>query len=711
MENFQGKPAINIRFTISHFIKSVAAASVLAAAAIPAADAQIAPAADAQIAPSADAQIAPSVDAKITNPKPDLNISFGSISQTPTVLGEPNKRGNVKVVVTNKGTAAYQGALNLNIYASPDGTLDKNPLDTPKVITTIATLGTTSNSPLQGTDELLGTLRLSSVKLTPNQSQTVTVDFTQSNFSSPSVVAPGSYYLFAEIDPSTPSQATNNNKVASQLINTGDPVIVWNATLLNAILESGISRANGTFNLGPGTAPPFGARNQAIVHAAIYDAANAIDQIGKPYAVTISRSDPRLAGGASAAAAVSEAAYTTLVSLFPDQKPTFDAQLSTSLAKISNGTAKNNGIAIGIDVANQILALRKNDGAAQATIPYTGGNNPGEWRPTFPDSSSAVLAGFGSVTPFSSSVPPRNPSNPRARLQQFGLNGPVVFRSGTFVDQENFVRQIGGFQNTSLTTITRNGDQTESALFWSLDRPNSFRPPGQWNEFAQQLALQKNNTLDQNALLFAQLNIAMADAGILTWDSKYTYNQLRPIQAIRQDDPLDQSATVRDPDWLPLLAYTNPVKFSNTPITPPFPDYNSGHAAFGGAAGQVLINFFGDNTPFSAPSQDFPGVARYFPTISAAIEDNAASRIYGGVHLPSSGVTRTSIRGTAPSTSAAPSTSEAAPLTPELQAAPLTSIGVSAEGVARGTESLDLTSDPEIEFGRKIGNSVTNSLF
>ena len=705
MANFQGKPAINIRFTISHFIKSVAAASVLAAAAIPAADAQITPSTDAQIAPSTDAQIAPSADARITNPKPDLNISFGSISQTPTVLGEQNKRGNVKVVVTNKGTAAYQGALNLNIYASPDGTLDKNPLDTPKVITTIATLGTTSNSPLQGTDELLGTLRLSSVKLTPNQSQTVTVDFTQSNFSSPSVVAPGSYYLFAEIDPSTPSQATNNNKVASQLINTGDPVIVWNATLLNAILESGISRANGTFNLGPGTAPPLGARNQAIVHAAIYDAANAIDQIGKPYAVTISRSDPRLAGGASAAAAVSEAAYTTLVSLFPAQKPTFDAQLSTSLAKISNGTAKNNGIAIGIDVANQILALRKNDGAAQATIPYTGGNNPGEWRPTSPDSSPAVLVGFGSVTPFSSSVPPRNPSNPRARLQQFGLNGPVVFRSGTFVDQQNFVRQIGGFQNTSLTTITRNGDQTESALFWSLDRPDTFRPPGQWNEFAQQLALQKNNTLDQNALLFAQLNIAMADAGILTWDSKYTYRQLRPIQAIRQPNlTLDGSNTVRDQNWLPLLVYFRPDQFPNSPVTPAFPDYNSGHAAFGGAAGQVLINFFGNNTPFSAPSQDFPGVARSFPTISAAIEDNAASRIYGGVHLPSSGVTRTSIRGTAPSTSAAPSTSE-------LEAAPLTSIGVSAEGVARGTESLDVTSDPEIEFGRKIGNSVTNSLF
>ena len=121
--------------------------------------------------------------------------------------------------------------------------------------------------------------------------------------------------------------------------------------------------------------------------------------------------------------------------------------------------------------------MRSNDGADQAQIPYTGGNNPGEYRittPGFPGFNDALLPGWGSVTPFSPDVPARDPNNPTARLQQFGLNGPPAFGSQEFVDQENFVRQIGGFQNTDVTTITRTADQTNSALFWSLDRLNGM---------------------------------------------------------------------------------------------------------------------------------------------------------------------------------------------------------------------------------------------
>jgi hypothetical protein len=78
--------------------------------------------------------------------------------------------------------------------------------------------------------------------------------------------------------------------------------------------------------------------------------------------------------------------------------------------------------------------------------------------------------------------------------------------------------------------------------------------------------------------LFAQLNVAMADADIVTWETKYTFNQQRPFNTIAQDRLTGGTA---DPDWKPLLS------------TPPFPDYISGHAAFGGAAASVLENFFG----------------------------------------------------------------------------------------------------------------------
>ncbi len=198
MADSQVKPDFRIGFdTISQFIsfaiKSVTAASVLAAVAIPAAYGQL------------------------TQPSQDLNIKFGTISQTPTVLGQ-NKQGQVSLVVTNRGTAAYLGPINLNIYASPDGVLDQNPLETPKTLTDIggaSSLVFTSNDPLQGINELLGTVRLQNVNLTPGQSQTVTVDFTSSDFRNPSVVAPGAYYLIAQVDPKTTAKGATNNTTSN----------------------------------------------------------------------------------------------------------------------------------------------------------------------------------------------------------------------------------------------------------------------------------------------------------------------------------------------------------------------------------------------------------------------------------------------------------------------------------------------------------------
>lgn len=682
---------VNTIFQLLSFsMKSVVAASVIGTALIPAAHAQI------------------------TTPRPDVQIRFTNTNfQRPTLLGEAVKQGRFNVVVTNRGTAAFQGALNLNIYASPDSVLDKNPLSTPKVITQVSISGTTSNSPLVGTDELLGTRRLPSVNLAPGASQTVTVDFTTSAFRSPSVVAPGAYQLIAEVDTTIP-QATTTDKVVSRVVNAGDAVIVWNATLLNSILLTGIARdANGVLTARGGTPPTLGSRNQAIVQLAVYDAVNAINRIGQPYAVTISPSDPRIAGGASAPAAAVQAAYTTLLNLFTTPQPgdtqqlltsriavkaLLDQQLRTSLAAIPNGTAKTNGRSIGTQVAGTILALRNNDGSAQAQVPFTPNPDPrGGWRPTFPDFSAALAPAWGSVLPFSPNVPPRNPQDPSARLIQFGLTGPLPFASPGFVDQENLIRQVGAFSNTSVTTITRTSGNTQDAIFWALDRPNTFRPPGQWHQYAQQISLDRSNNLSQNALLFAQLGLAQADVGILTWDSKYFYNQLRPIQAIRQPNRLDVArGVIRDVNWLPLISYHQPEVFPLTPLTPPFPDYNSGHAAFGSAAGQVLINFFGDNTPFTVPSQDLPGVAERFNTISEAIEDNAASRIFGGVHVPSSAIVVIPV-----TTSKVTTTTEG-------------TTAVMADGTVmrnvlttpEGAFALDPEKDPEIQVGKLVADSV-----
>lgn len=185
-----------------------------------------------------------------------------------------------------------------------------------------------------------------------------------------------------------------------------------------------------------------------------------------------------------------------------------------------------------------------------------------------------------------------------------------AYGSAEYQTEINEVQALG-----SRTGSTRTADQTEIARFWAYDRPDTFRPPGQWNEIAQQVALQQGNTLAENARLFALLNIAEADAGIVAWDLKYTYNQLRPIAAIRQ---------TTDANWTPLLD------------TPPFPDYVSGHATFGAAAGQILASFFGDDVSFSIPSQELPGVSRSYNSFSEAVDENAISRVYAGVHVRSS---------------------------------------------------------------------------
>lgn len=127
--------------------------------------------------------------------------------------------------------------------------------------------------------------------------------------------------------------------------------------------------------------------------------------------------------------------------------------------------------------------------------------------------------------------------------------------------------------------------------------------------------------------MFAQLNIAMADAGIVAWDAKYTYEQLRPVNAIRGGDTDNNPNTTGDPDWEPLLP------------TPPFPDYISGHSTFGGAAAGVLEDLFGEDVTFSISSQELPGVSRSFSGLGSissfeqAARENANSRLYGGVHV------------------------------------------------------------------------------
>jgi membrane-associated phospholipid phosphatase len=152
-------------------------------------------------------------------------------------------------------------------------------------------------------------------------------------------------------------------------------------------------------------------------------------------------------------------------------------------------------------------------------------------------------------------------------------------------------------------------------LFWA-DGAGTETPPGHWNSIAQIIAAARGNTLEENARLFALLNIAMADAAICAWDAKYTYHFWRPVTAIAFAEP--------ELNWMSFI------------VTPPFPDYVSGHSTFSAAAATVLPLFYGtEDLPFTTGSDFLPGVYRSFSTCLDAAEEAALSRIYGGIHFRS----------------------------------------------------------------------------
>jgi hypothetical protein len=146
--------------------------------------------------------------------------------------------------------------------------------------------------------------------------------------------------------------------------------------------------------------------------------------------------------------------------------------------------------------------------------------------------------------------------------------------------------------------------------------------------------------LQQNARLFALANMAMADAGIVSWECKYTYDFFRPITAAQESAQLaaiNPGIIAVDPSWTPLGA-PNGIPGSLTmpndaPFTPPFPAFTSGHASFGGALFSVLTDFYGtDNMSFALTSDNMPGVLESFSKFSDAAAQNAESRIYLGIH-------------------------------------------------------------------------------
>jgi membrane-associated phospholipid phosphatase len=343
--------------------------------------------------------------------------------------------------------------------------------------------------------------------------------------------------------------------------------------------------------------PLYLAREAAIVHAAVYDAVNAIDRSYTPLFA-----DVKASRGASLEAAAAQAAHDTLVVLSPAHQATFDAALAADLTGVPPGRA-NQGIAVGHAVARQILAWRSTDGSNRG-VHYEHGFEPGDWQPTPPLFAAAVAPQWGQVIPFS--IPSDSAFRPPAQPDLNSAEYTAAFEE---------VKSLGAAGSTA-----RSPEQSAIAQFW-YGTAGTYTSVGYWNQIAREVAERRGDSMVQNARLFALLNVAQADAYFAVWDAKYTHDFWRPVTAIRAADTDGNNDTVADPNWSSFLG------------TPAFPSYVSGHSGDSAAAAAVLAAYFGtDAVPFTLSTDSLPGVTRSYPSLSAAVHEVSDSRVFAGIH-------------------------------------------------------------------------------
>jgi membrane-associated phospholipid phosphatase len=363
---------------------------------------------------------------------------------------------------------------------------------------------------------------------------------------------------------------------------SGQPVIDWNRTLLSIVRTPGAQPAT-----------IHSTRSFALLHAAIYDAVDAVDRSHDPYLIFVHA--PR---GASEPAAADAAARAVLVGLYPALQPTIDSVYATELAQVPDGSGKDAGIRIGALVARDLLAVRAGDGSSATPPPFTPGTNPGDYRPTPPGFAAPVFTHWGSVQPFV-----------LESGDQFRPAPPPALSSPEYAAATNEVQSLG-----SAASSSRTADQTEIGRFWTAPIQNY------WNEIAQTVAASRHTDLPETARLFAQLDLTLADGAIAFYDAKYAYHFWRPITAIRLADTDGNVATTADPAWTPLAT------------TPADPSYPGAHSVISSAAAAIMQSFFGDHERFTVTSEVLPGVTRSFRSFSSAAEEAGVSRIYAGVH-------------------------------------------------------------------------------
>jgi hypothetical protein len=332
-------------------------------------------------------------------------------------------------------------------------------------------------------------------------------------------------------------------------------------------------------------------RTLAMVHVAMSDAINTVQNRYTRVVATLPA-----APNASAEAAAAAAAQQILAQIYPQQKAKIEEVYATSLKAISDGPAKAEGIKLGVAVAAAVLADRASDGT-DAPDTYRPHAAPGAYVPT----TLPVWEQYARAKPWV-----------LKSADQFRPGPPPALSSAEWARDYNEVKSLGGTKSTARTP-----EQTEAVRFWGNV---NFGPS--WQAAAREHAIKKEMPLAECARLFALLNMGLANAYIVNWDAKYTYNFWRPITAIRNGDQDGNDATERDAAWTP---------FNPTPMHPEYPSQATINATIAVA---VLESVFGpaQAIPFTATDMRDAKRTRQFTGWAAMAEEQKNVRVWGGVH-------------------------------------------------------------------------------
>ena len=375
---------------------------------------------------------------------------------------------------------------------------------------------------------------------------------------------------------------------------SADPAVVlaWNQLIQDTIPGGG----------GAG-APRF----FALAHIAMFDAVNAIERDFAPYHVRIQPAN----GSPDAAAA--QAAHDVMVALNPTAAAAYDALLLKQLGASPNGFNRL-GAAVGAQAAAAVLAWRQTDGWIVAQFPpYSEPPLPGRWQPTPPANAAAAFTHLQHAAPLA-----------MASSTQFLPVPPPILTSARYAADFDEVKAIGRSDS-----VARSIEQTTIARVWASigasGTGTSTHYSSIWQLVAKDVASQRALSLIETARLFALMNVAIHDALQTTQTSKFIYGLWRPVTAIRQADTDLNAATDADTMWSTLIP------------TPPYPTYAGNMATIGASAARVLALALGTNdipvTVTWRQSSGQPDVVFQFARLSDVAQQQADSRIYGGIHF------------------------------------------------------------------------------